>query len=110
LLGLAPWKWYLSVPSGTSSKLLVLTTVLPSLWPIVAGGVLAILLGRWGHGFANIRFAKILVTIVGPLRRTALALGRITVQVDGVLCQWPAAVFSLMILAILFGAALLGAR
>jgi formate hydrogenlyase subunit 3/multisubunit Na+/H+ antiporter MnhD subunit len=110
LLGLAPWERYLSVPSGTSSKLLVLTIVLPSLWPIVAGGVLAILLGRWGDRFADIRFAKILVTIVGPLRRTALALGRITVQVDGVLCQWPAAVFSLMILAILFGAALLGAR
>jgi hypothetical protein len=31
-------------------------------------------------------------------------------RVDRMLCQWPAAVFSLMILAILFGAALLAVR
>jgi multicomponent Na+:H+ antiporter subunit D len=110
LLGLAPWKWYLSVPSGATSKPLVLTTVLTLLWPIVGGGVLAILLGRWGDRLANIRFAKILVAIVAPLRRTALAVGRMIVRVDRMLCQWPAAVFSLMILAILFGAALLAAR
>lgn len=110
LLGLAPWKWYLSVPSGTPSKSLAVTTVLTSLWTIVGGGVLAILLGRWGHQLANMRFAKLLVVIVGPLRHTALALGRMIVRIDGMLRQWPAAAFSLMILAILFGTALLAAR
>jgi formate hydrogenlyase subunit 3/multisubunit Na+/H+ antiporter MnhD subunit len=110
LLGLAPWKWYLPVPSVNLSKPLALTTVLTSLWPIVGGGVLAILLGRWGPRLANIRFAKILVAIVGPLRRKALALGRMIVRVDGILCQWPAAALSFMILAILFTTALLVAR
>ena len=110
VLGLAPWEWYLSVPSATSSKSLALAWVLTSPWPIVGGVVLAILLGRWGHRLANIRFAKILVAIVGPLRHIALALGRMIVRVDGMLRQWPAAALSLMILAILFGTALLGAR
>jgi formate hydrogenlyase subunit 3/multisubunit Na+/H+ antiporter MnhD subunit len=110
LLGLAPWRWYLSVPSGAPSKFIALTPVLTSLWPIVGGGVLAILLGRWGHRLATIRFPKILVAIVGPLRRTALVLGRMIVRVDGMLCQWTAATISLMILVILFGAALMAAR
>ena len=110
LLGLAPWKWYLSVPFEVPSKPLTLTTVLTSLWLIVGGGVLAILLGRWGNQLANIRFAKILVAIVAPLRRMSLAIGRMIERVDRMLCQWPAAVFSLMILAILFGAALLAVR
>jgi len=44
-----------------------------------------------------------------PASSTALASGGMIVRVDGTLRQWPAAAFSLMILAILFGTALLGA-
>jgi hypothetical protein len=65
------------------------------------------LLGRWGRRFTEISFAKILVVIIGPLRRVTLALGRIIVWVDGTLREWPAAAISLMILTILFGMALL---
>jgi multicomponent Na+:H+ antiporter subunit D len=107
LLGLAPWQWYLSVPSEISSKSLTFTAVLASLWPIVGGGILAILLGSWGRRFSDISFAKILVAIVGPLRRMTLAVGRMIVWVDKLLREWPAAAISLMILAILFGMALL---
>jgi NADH:ubiquinone oxidoreductase subunit 5 (subunit L)/multisubunit Na+/H+ antiporter MnhA subunit len=110
LLGLAPWEWYLSVPSEIPLRSFTLTTVLASLWPIVGGGVLAILLGRWGRRFTEISFAKILVVIIGPLRRVTLALGRIIVWVDGTLREWPAAAISLMILTILFGMALLAKR
>jgi multicomponent Na+:H+ antiporter subunit D len=107
LLGLAPWQWYLSVPSEISSKSLTFTAVLASLWPIVGGGILAILLGSWGRRFSDISFAKILVAIVGPLRRMTLAVGRMIVWADKILREWPAAAISLMILAILFGMALL---
>jgi multicomponent Na+:H+ antiporter subunit D len=110
LLGLAPWKWYLSVPAGIPSKSLIFTTVLAWLWPIVGGGVLAILLGSWGPRFADITFPKTLVAIVGPLRRITLALGRTIVRVDRTLSEWPAAAISLMILTILLGMALLRAR
>lgn len=110
LLGLAPWRWYLTVPSGPPSKSLQLLTFVTSIWPIVGGGVLAILLGGWGHRLVDIRFAGILVAIVGPLRRMSLALGSMFVRVDGMLRQWPAAAFSFMILAILFGTALLAGR
>jgi hypothetical protein len=73
----------------------------------MGGGMLAVLLGSWGHRFADISFAKTLAAIVGPLRRITLALGRVIVWVDRILREWPAAAISLMILAILFGMALL---
>ena len=47
-LGLVPWEAYLSVPDGTSSNPLALKSLSTALWQIVVGGVLAILLGRWG--------------------------------------------------------------
>jgi multicomponent Na+:H+ antiporter subunit D len=110
LLGLAPWEWYLSVPAGTSSKPLAFEAVLKAFWPIVGGGVLAILLGHWGQRLAHLPFAKILVEMFGPARRTALALGRMIERVDGMLRQWQVAVVSLLVVAILFGTALLAAR
>jgi multicomponent Na+:H+ antiporter subunit D len=110
LLGLAPWEWYLYVPSGSPSRSLSLMTVLTSLGTIVSGGVLAILFGRWGPRFASMRFAKILVSIVSRLRRTALDLGRMIERVDEMLRQWPAATIFLLILTILLGAALMTAR
>jgi multicomponent Na+:H+ antiporter subunit D len=110
LLGLVPWEWYLSVPPEIPSKFLTFRTAMASLWPILGGGVLAILLGNWGHRFKDRSFAKIVVAIVAPLRRVTLALGRMIVRVDGILREWPAATVSLVILAILFGMALLAAR
>lgn len=50
------------------------------------------------------------VAIVGPVRRTALAMGGMFERVDGILRQWPAAGLALLVLAILFGAAMLAAR
>jgi len=47
---------------------------------------------------------------VGPARRAADGVGRIIERADGTLRQWPAAGLSLLVLAILFGAAMLPAR
>ena len=110
LLGLVPWEAYLPVPHGNPSNPLALAALATALWPILAGGVLAILLGRWGHRLARVPFGKVVVAMVGPARRTALALGRMIERVDGMLRQWPAAGLSLLALAILFGAAMLAAR
>jgi hypothetical protein len=77
------------------------------LWPIVGGGVLAVLLGRWGDRLARIHFGTVLIAIVGPARHAALALGRTIEGIDSTLRQWPAAALAVLVLAILFGAALL---
>jgi multicomponent Na+:H+ antiporter subunit D len=110
VLGLVPWEAYLSVPAGIPSNPPVLEALLTALWPIVGGGVLAILLGRWDHRLARIPFGKVLVAMVGPARRTALALGRMIEGIDTMLRQWSAAGLSLLLLGILFVAALLAAR
>jgi len=110
LLGLVPWQAYLSIPSETSSNPLALETLSTALWPILGGGVVAILLGRWGHRLARVPVGKVVVAVVGPARRTALALGRAIERVDGTLRQWPAAGLALLVVAIMFGAAMLAGR
>jgi multicomponent Na+:H+ antiporter subunit D len=109
LLGLIPWEEYLPVARGTLSNPLTLEMLSTALWPIVAGGVLAILLGRWGARPERIFMRRVLVAMVEPPRRATLALGKAIERVDRMLRQWTAAGLALLVLAILFGAAMLAA-
>ena len=99
--------WFRTAPT---SNPLALDALTKALWPILAGGVLAILLGRWGHRLARVPFGKVLVAMVGPARRAALVMGTMLERIDGMLRQWPVAGISLLVLAILFGAAMLAVR
>jgi multicomponent Na+:H+ antiporter subunit D len=108
LLGLIPWAGYLPVSSEAASVSLTLEMLSTSLWPILAGGVLAILLGRSAHRLAGV--PEVVVAAVHRIRRPALALAAGLVQVDGSLRQWPAAGLSLLVVAIMFGAAILAGR
>ena len=54
LLGLIPWEAYLPVPAGAASSPLTLAALVTALWPILAGAVLAILLGRWSDRLARV--------------------------------------------------------
>jgi multicomponent Na+:H+ antiporter subunit D len=110
LLGLVPWDAYLSIPAGTPSNPLSLKTLATTLWQILAGGVLAILLGRWAYRQVRAPLGEAVVAVVGPARRTALPLARVLERLDGTLRQWPAAGFSLLVVAIMFGAAMLAWR
>jgi formate hydrogenlyase subunit 3/multisubunit Na+/H+ antiporter MnhD subunit len=109
LLGLVHWEAYLPITVDTLSNPLTLKALSTALWPVLGGGVLATLLGRWGQRPERMPLGDIVVAIVGPVRRAALALGRILERVDRMLCQWPAAGLTLLLLAILFGAAMLAA-
>jgi hypothetical protein len=102
LLGLFPWDAYLSILSEISSNLLTFKTVPKALWPILAGGVVAILIGSWTSLPARISFGAI-----GPIRRSAVAFAKIFERLDNILRQWPAAGISLLVLALLITAALL---
>jgi len=103
LLGLVPWEGYLDVPPGSASSSFSLAALSKALAPLAGGAVLAIMLGRWGKAPA---FARVLAAI-GPARRMALVLSNGVEQIDGTLRQWPAAGLSLLMLVLLFGAAML---
>jgi hypothetical protein len=103
LLGLAPWHPYLPVTHGVTPTP-TLQALWSSVWPVLGGGALAILLGRWGD-----RPARIFATI-GAARRAALILSSGIERSDGVLRQWPAAGLCMLVLAIAFAAAMLAGR
>jgi formate hydrogenlyase subunit 3/multisubunit Na+/H+ antiporter MnhD subunit len=110
LLALFPWERYLPIPRGTAATPFDLGALLKMLWPILTGGVLAILLGRWADRPAQLPFGNAVTAIVDPARRATLALSGLIERLDGVLRQWTAASLSLLALVLLFGAAMLAAR
>jgi multicomponent Na+:H+ antiporter subunit D len=110
LLGLVRWDAYLLVPQGTRLSLSILETLTSVLWPILIGGVLAILLGRWSDGPPRIPLRGLTGAIVGPIRCSALSAGEALERADSILRQWPAAGLSLLALVIVLGAAMLVGR
>ena len=108
LLGLAPWQMYLPIPQGAAPNPLAVNEFAKVLWPVLAGTVLALLLGRWGNGVVRIDLAKTLLAMLRPLRHAALALGSLVGRADAALREWPAAGLSLLVLVILLAAAMHG--
>ena len=106
LLGLVPWQAYLPVPPGAASTPTVLQALSSTLWPLLAGGALAILLGRWDDRFALISLGKAVAATVSAVRCAALVLCSRIERIDGVLRQWPAAGLCMLVLAIAFVAAM----
>jgi formate hydrogenlyase subunit 3/multisubunit Na+/H+ antiporter MnhD subunit len=107
-LGLVPWHAYLPISAQALSSPLRLDALSAALWPILAGGVVAFLIGRRTIKFAGA--PRIVVTLVDRGRRAALLLAGGVVRVDGALRQWPAAVLALLAVAALFGIAMWAAR
>jgi multicomponent Na+:H+ antiporter subunit D len=110
LLGLVHWETYLPVPQGTRSSLSVLETLSTALWPVLAGCVLVVLLGHGSDWQPRIPLRGLTEAIIGPVRRSALALGETLERADVILRRWPAAGLSLLALAIVLGAAMLVGR
>jgi len=110
LLALFPWERYLPVPRGTPPTPFDLDALLKTIWPILAGGVLAILMGRWGDRPATMSFGSAVAAVIAPARCAALAFGGLIERLDGVLRQWTAAGLSLLALVVIFAAAMLAGR
>jgi formate hydrogenlyase subunit 3/multisubunit Na+/H+ antiporter MnhD subunit len=102
LLGLAHWDEFLPVQQDMPLNPLALDTFLKALWPVLAGAAVAMLLGRWGHPAP---FGRVLARL-GTARRAGTTFGQRIDEVDGALRQWPVATLSLLVVAILLGAAL----
>jgi multicomponent Na+:H+ antiporter subunit D len=110
LLGLFPWDAS-TVRYGTSaSPSSALGFLTGAVWPILAGGVLAMLLGRWKTETPLAPRLKVIIPWAAPVRHAALASGGMLERVDHMARQWTAAGLSLLILAILLGTAMLTAR
>src|SRR5262245_2902103 len=90
LLGLVDWGAYLSVPAGILSGVLTPSTLWKSLWPILVGAALAMVLGRWSAGRSHV-----------PLGDT---VGKLFERTDTVLRRWVVAGLSLLALAVAFAA------
>jgi hypothetical protein len=103
-LGLVPWRVLLPVAPGAPSNPLAFSAFVKTLWPVLGGAVLAILIGRWRRPLPRV------VTLAAPVRRLALAAGGAIVGVDSQLQRWPVAGLGLLGLAIAFGAAMLAGR
>jgi formate hydrogenlyase subunit 3/multisubunit Na+/H+ antiporter MnhD subunit len=109
LLGLLPWEAY-TVRHGTAASPSALGSLADAVWPVLAGGVLAMLLGRWQAGAALAPRLKAVIALAGPVRRAAFALGGMAERADHTVRQWTAAGLSLLVLAMLLGAAMMAAR
>jgi formate hydrogenlyase subunit 3/multisubunit Na+/H+ antiporter MnhD subunit len=103
-LGLVDWSAWLPVPPGTRLSSSLVDTIAAAVWPVLAGGVLAVLLGRWAPPPRG-RLEQAAAAL-GPLRRAGVALGTGLCRADVFLRQWPVAGLSLLGLAIVLGAAL----
>jgi formate hydrogenlyase subunit 3/multisubunit Na+/H+ antiporter MnhD subunit len=103
LLGLFPWDIYLTVPHAAEAASFDIGKLVVTLMLVLGGAVLAMLLGRWAGPVP-------LVSTVESARRIADALVTPFERLDGMLRRWPPASLSLLVLIILFGAAMLSGR
>jgi formate hydrogenlyase subunit 3/multisubunit Na+/H+ antiporter MnhD subunit len=107
-LGLGPWAAYLPISAQALSSPLTFEALASALWPILAGGGIAILLGRGPIQFAGM--PGVVVASVEHMRRAVLIPAGGVMRLDGALRQWPAAVLALLLVAVLFGIAIPAGR
>jgi formate hydrogenlyase subunit 3/multisubunit Na+/H+ antiporter MnhD subunit len=100
LLGLFPWPAYFPASTQALSSPPTFATLASALWPIVAGGVIAIALGRGTLHFAGM--PGVVAAALDRMRRAARIAAGGFMRLDSALRQWPAAVVAVLVLATLF--------
>ena len=110
LLGFIPLGRYLPLPQGTLSKPFTLSAVVASLWLVLRGVVLAVLLARWDWRLSRRRMAQDVFVTVRSVRRAGLASSRILAKLGVWLQQWSVAGVCLLVLLIAVGLSLEFAR
>jgi formate hydrogenlyase subunit 3/multisubunit Na+/H+ antiporter MnhD subunit len=101
-----PWILYPTAGSGTLLDALAPGTLWAAVWPVLIGGVLAVVLWRWGHRLPRLPEGDVVVVGEAAMRVTT-PWGEAIERADGYLRQWPVASMSLVILVIILGAVML---
>ncbi len=104
-----PWALYPLAESGTRVEVLAPGEIWAGLWPVLLGGLLAIGLWRWGYRLPRLPEGDIVVAGETAVRATA-AWSEAIERADGWLRQWPVASLSLVVVAVVLGAAMLAWR
>ena len=107
LLGLIPLGRYLPFPQGTLSEPFSLSAVVGSLWVVLGGVVLAILLARRDRRLSPRHMPR---GAFATVRSAGLASSRIFAKLDVWLQQWSVAGVCLLVFLIAFGLSLEFAR
>jgi formate hydrogenlyase subunit 3/multisubunit Na+/H+ antiporter MnhD subunit len=102
-----PWTLFFTAGIGTLADALARSALWPALWPVLLGGALALCLRRFGHRLPRVPEGDI-VALGAPLARAGVASGAMLERTEVVLRQWSVAGVSLLALAALLGAAILG--
>lgn len=106
MLGLIPWDTYLAIPEKSVGPTSVLKALWATLWPLLAGVLLAVLLAH-RPPWPGVRMRARAEPAIGPLRNAMVALAGLLERLDVTLRQWPAAGLSLVLVAAAFSLAML---
>jgi formate hydrogenlyase subunit 3/multisubunit Na+/H+ antiporter MnhD subunit len=109
LLGLVPWEAWLPLPDGPRPGSPIFGTLASTLWTVLAGGALAVLLGRWRDWPERAAAHESVKAVIAPVRQRTFWLGGSLEHLDQALRAWPVAGASLLMLVIVFGVAMLAA-
>ncbi len=102
-----PWILFFTAGIGTLADALAPSALWAALSPVLLGGVLAIGLRRLCHHLPRVPEGDI-VALGAPLARAGIASGTMLERAEGILRQWAVAGVTLLALAALLGAAILG--
>ncbi len=105
-LGFFPWQTYLAMPGGNPPNTFTLKALAAAGSTLLAGGVLAIFLARWGHPPGRLPWIKGFHLRAAPMRSAAVGLGKAFERIDSVATQWRVAGIGALALAAVFTAAL----
>ena len=101
-----PWLLYPMVERERILAALAPAVLWAAAWPVLAGGVLAVGLWRWGDRLPRVPQGDVVVAGEAAVRGTVV-WGEALERTEGLLRQWPMASLSLVILAIVLCVAML---
>ena len=101
-----PWLLYPMVERERILAALAPAVLWAAAWPVLAGGVLAVGLWRWGDRLPRVPEGDVVVAGEAAMRSTA-AWGEALERAEGLLRQWPVASLSLLTLVIVLSVVML---
>ncbi len=100
-----PWGFYLCGGIGSLSEAIAPDALWKLLWPILVGGLLALVLRKWGQGLPTIPNGDV-ASFGGIVSQVSVVLAERCETADRRLRRWPVACLSILVVAILLVATL----